>query len=166
MPKLGIDVARSDNVKKQAKSVDCYIAVHRATRLDPALAERKIPDSLVMYAIPSLGVLFRARRPGSDLELEFEAFFALTKFVKESLHEHGVKQLRVLSSNADFVFAAAGRGKYLQQHPQLKLRARRHSAGLTLKVAYVSPIDNRCRVSASEFPSLPRGQKLPIEADR
>ncbi|MCD6248863.1 MAG: hypothetical protein J7J98_00855 [candidate division Zixibacteria bacterium] len=97
--------------------VDCYIGAFKAPLQEAYLENHGFSRGMILFAIPSYGVLFRCRADGDLMDLEFGAFFALLRFIKTSLAKEQIKNLRVFSSTPKFVFTMMNRGPELRNRP-------------------------------------------------
>jgi hypothetical protein len=144
-----------------AHRLPCYISAFHNTRIDSFLERHGFTRSLLAFAIPDLGILFKCRADSESIDLEFAAFFALLKFIKTSLKEQQIKDILVHSSNAEFVFAfVAGSSHLVDGSPRKKL-LREYVNGLNVAVTYVEPYKNKTRVPPDDCPKFP-GDKQPV----
>ena len=144
--------------------VVCYTAALHNPTIDPYLEAQGFTHGLVIFAVPSLGVQFRCRAEGELVDLEFGAFFSLLKFIKTNLTEVQIKSARVLSSNAEFVFAFSGTSRHLDMQSERAMLLSEYCRQLTLSVGLVEPLKNKALVSPVDLPSLPRADSLNLNS--
>jgi hypothetical protein len=149
-----------------SKSRRCFIAAFENRAIDAQLDEMGFSHGVLLFAIPDLGVLFRCRASGEMIDLEFGAMFALLKFIKDKLKSVGIKEVEILSSNPEFVFSFTGKSRHLDPKSKRMKMLREYSASFKLQVGFIEPHKNKALVRAIDYPSLPKGQTIPILPDR
>ena len=137
--------------------LNCYIGSTTRSHFDPYLEREGISHGLVMFAAPDIGLMFRCRAEGVSIDLEFGAFFSLLKFLKTYLVKGAAHDLRVHSSNPEFVLSFRPNSRHLQKGTAREQLLKEFLKDYTIEVRYVEPRDNRCLLSPSEYPSLPNG---------
>ncbi len=144
--------------------VDCYIGAFKSPLQENYLDSRGFSRGMILFAIPSYGVLFRCRADGDLLDLEFGAFFALLRFIKTSLSKEQIKNVRVMSSNPEFVFAMVNRGPALENRPKREEMLRKYSNHFEIQAALIPAHKNQAGLSPSDFCSIPEHLPSPIKA--
>lgn len=147
----------------ESKPVDCYIAAYHNSHMDPYFEKRGFSRGLILFAIPSYGILFRCRAEGDTVDLEFGAFFALLRFVKTRLEKQKISKLVVYSSNPEFVFSFAGYGRHIARGSARDKLIREYGQTFNVAVSYVEPRKNQSLVASADFPSMPAGRELPFK---
>jgi hypothetical protein len=145
--------------------LECYIGSFHNSRLDPVLENEGLTHGMVAFAIPSLGILFKCRADGDSLDLEFGAFFSLLKFIKTSLKDEKVDNLRVHSSNPEFVFAFTPSSRHLAEGSTRRKLLLEYVKGFKVAVSYVEQYRNKTRVSPADCPAIPEGRRAVLEPD-
>ena len=120
---------------------------------------------MVIFAIPEFGILFRCRAGGDPIDLEFGAFFALLKFVKDKLAKEQIAALQVMSSAPEFIFAFTGQSRHLESGSKRRRLLSEYTRGLQVAVGYVEPQHNAALWPVSQYASLPRGRLLSFGSD-
>jgi hypothetical protein len=144
----------------------CYLAAIRNDRIDPELHRRGFCKGMLIFAIPSLGVQYKCRAEGQLVDLEFAALFTLLRFIKSKLKEEGIKRVKVISSNPEFVFSFTGNSKHLTKNSKRWFNLARCKKDLNLAVGFIEPAMNRAFVSPADYPSIPRAVKPIIQPDQ
>ncbi len=142
----------------------CYIAAFENQAIDARLEELGFTRGVLLFAIPDLGILFRCRASGKMIDLEFGAMFALLKFIQDKLPSVGIKKLEILSSNPEFVFAFTGKSRHLKPGTKRMKKLREYCTSFQIQAGFVDPRKNQAMVRAIDYPSMPRGQAVPILA--
>ena len=150
-------------MKKPDWPVQGYTAAFHNHSIDPALEHRGFTRGMIVFAIPSFGVLFRCRAEGPVVDLEFGAFFALLRFVKTRLTGVRVESLQIFSSNPEFVFSFTGKSRHLSQQSERTRLLTEYSKHFKLSVAFVEAIENKALVSPADYPSLPHGTEISLK---
>jgi len=138
-------------------SLKCYIGSTTRSHLDPYLEQQGISHGLVMFAAPEIGLMFRCRAEGERIDLEFGAFFSLLKFLKTYLVKDATHDLRVYSSNPEFVLSFRPNSRHLAKGTAREQLLQEFLKEYRIEICYVEPRDNRCLVSPLDYPSLPDG---------
>lgn len=146
----------------ELKPLRCYIGVSDKRSNDLFLIKNGFSTSLVLFAVPTLGILFRCRVAGRSLDLEFGAFFALLKYVQSTIKLDGINSLQVLSSNAEFVFSFTGHSEHLKKGSERLKLLEEHSRKLKIAVGLVERHKNRVFLATDEFPLWPSGRPSPV----
>jgi hypothetical protein len=143
----------------------CYIGHQENLVLDPFLEGHGFARTIISFAVPSQGVLFRCRAGGSSLDLEFAALFALLKFLKESARKGSLSRLQILSSYPEFIFAFTGSTPHLHRGSARELLLREYNHRFKMRIGYVEPINNRAYILTSDFPSFPSDREAELNPD-
>lgn len=146
----------------RSKSTRCFIAAFENRTIDARLDELGFSHSILLFALPDLGVLFRCRASGEMIDLEFGAMFALLKFIKDKLPSTGIKKVEILSSNPELVFAFTGKSRHLEPGTKRMKMLREYSKAFQIQVGFVESHKNQALARAIDYPSLPKGQTIPI----
>ena len=152
-------------MKEPARPLKCYIAAFLNPRIDSFLDKNGFSRGLIVFAIPSHGILFRCRATGGLLDLEFGAFFSLLEFISASLTKERIEAIHVVSSNPEFVFAFTGNSKHLAEGTERKRLLVEHSRRRRLSVGYIEPINNKAFMTPSDYPSVPKGRAIELTLD-
>jgi len=152
-------------MEAKERPVECFIGGYRNDRIDPVLSQQGLCHGLVVFAIPSLGIMFKCRAEGDSVELEFGAFFSLLKFIKTKLAEEKIASVRVFSSNPQFVFAFTGNSRYMAPGSTRQKLLKEYAGNMQIAVGYVEPYKNKTIISPADYPSLPVGQKSTLIPD-
>ncbi len=153
-------------MKSESPRTECYIGSFCRPLQEAWLEDRGFGHGMIMFAIPSQGILFKCRAEGRPIDLEFGAFFSLLRFIKTSLSKEKIKAVRVLSSNPEFVFAILNAGKPLKANPQRLKIYRKYLASFDIEVAYVPSRRNKTGVSPIDYPSVPRDATPPLTSPK
>ena len=152
-------------MKKPEMPLKCYIAAFLNPRIDPFLDKNGFCRGLIVFAIPSHGILFRCRAAGGLLDLEFGAFFSLLEFITSSLAGERITAVHVVSSNPEFVFAFTGNSRHLPEGSERKKLLAEYGRRHRLSVGYVEPVNNRAFMTPSDYPSLPKDKAINLKLD-
>ncbi len=136
--------------------IKCYVAAFHHLEMDPFYEKNGFSRGMILFAVPAYGILFKCRADGNMIDLEFGAFFALLRFLQTQLRNEKIQSLLVLSSNPEFVFSFAGRGRHLKENSARDRLIREHSREFKIAVSYIEPRHNPCLISPADFPSVPR----------
>ena len=117
---------------------------------------------MILFAIPSYGILFRCRADGNLLDLEFGAFFALLRFIKTSLAKERIKNLRVLSSNPEFVFTMMNRGPGLEDRPKREKMLKKYRSQFEIQTVLVPTHKNQVWLAPDDFCCTPSHLMPPV----
>ncbi len=120
---------------------------------------------MVAFAIPSLGILFKCRANGDPLELEFGSFFSLLKFIRTSLKEEKIDNIKVHSSSPEFVFAFTPNSKHMAEGSARKKMLLEYVKGIQVAISYVEQYKNKVRVALLDYPSVPEGKRAVLQPD-
>jgi len=143
---------------KKALPVDCYI-FSLSRRQESYLESEGFAAGLILFAIPSMGLLFKCRAEGDPLDLELAALASAVRFMKKSLYDQKIKTVKVHSSNPEFVFCLSkGQGELVNSDKCLKL-LRSIKSEMDILVSYVTVSNNKALVSPTDYPSAPVDQK-------
>ena len=157
------DPAAGKSRKKRV--LECHIGSFHNSRIDPVLEANGFTHSLVSFAIPTLGILFKCRAEGGILELEFAAFFALMKFLRNRLKQEKIRNIRVSSSNPEFVFAFTPGSPHLAEGSARRRMMTEYVKGYDVSISYVEHHRNKTRTALPDYPSLPEGKRPVIMPD-
>ncbi|MCX6833845.1 MAG: hypothetical protein NTW07_01715 [candidate division Zixibacteria bacterium] len=146
----------------EARVVDCYIHALSRPLQEAYLQVNGFSRGMILFAIPSYGVLFKCRAGGDLLDLEFGAFFALLRFVKTSLVGERIKTIRVNSSNPSFVFTLVNRGPLIAARPGRRKMLEDYLSGFHIEVRLIPRPRNQAQLSPTDLPSIPREQTSPL----
>lgn len=152
-------------MKKSDTPLRCYVAAIHNNRIDPDLERRGFCRSMIVFAIPSLGVLYRCRARGELVDLEFGAMFSLLKFIRSRLKEEGITAVRIASSNPEFIFAFTGNSRHLTEGSARRMMLSKYQQQFDLSIEYVEPARNRALASPADYPSTPRAAKPSFSPD-
>ena len=146
--------------------VKCFVVGFKPKNIDPILEANGVVGGLVVFSIPEFGILFRCRAEGEQIDLVFGALFALLKFIKTKLSDHKIKQLHILSSNPEFVFAFTGNSRHMKHDSsRMKLLAE-FNREFQMVVSYVDAIKNLAMVSPADYPSMPESKSFKLSSDK
>ena len=148
------------DMEKPPGAVKCYIAAPEIRRMDPFFEAQGFSRKLLIFAIPSLGIVFRCRADGDPIELEFGAFFSLLRFIEDRLPQADIRQVEVYSSNPEFVFSFASRGGHLSEGSSRKKLLKEHSSRMGISVKYIAPQKNIALTSSADYPCLPLNRRI------
>lgn len=123
--------------------------------MEAYLEENGFARGLIIFAIPAYGVLFKCRADGSTIDMEFASFFALLRFIKNSLTKEKIKKVRVHSSNGEFVFSFAQVGIHLSGRPQRKKMLGEYQSQFDISIGYIAKTRNKALIPPTEYPSTP-----------
>ncbi|MEW5795615.1 MAG: hypothetical protein AB1772_04560 [Candidatus Zixiibacteriota bacterium] len=146
--------------------VDCYIGSFHRPLQEPWLEAQGFGKGLILFAIPSHGIIFKCMAKGDPVDLEFGAFFALLRFVQTSLAAQKITAVRVHSSCPEFVFAILNDG------PQLKARRGRrkvlneYQSRVDTELVFIQPRQNKVWAAPENFPCTPQNQPPPLRPQR
>ncbi|MFZ5981054.1 MAG: hypothetical protein ACOYVF_10525 [Candidatus Zixiibacteriota bacterium] len=152
-------------MEKPENQLICYISSLLSDKLDPYLEKNGLTRGLVIFSIPSFGVLFKCRVEGEPIELEFAAFFSLLKFIETSFGKKKIKAVKIFSSNPEFIFSFSDNSRHLSKGTEKFNLLQQYASKMTIAVALVEKIKNRALVPSGDYPSLPVDRKLDIDMD-
>jgi hypothetical protein len=154
-------------VKISVAPVACYVAAIAHPLIDSRLASQGVSQGLVLFGIPSAGILFRCRAEGTILDLEFGAILSALRFITHDLKQETIGAVRILSSQPKLVFALYGRDfKSMQMDGDgafALLAEYAHKIALTIE--FVPPQRNLALVRVGDYPAMPEGRKLEVNAE-
>ena len=153
-------------VTKKNTPTKCYITSYENPTLDPFLMANGFGKGIIMFAVPSQGILFRCRVTGTGINLEFAALFALLRFLESSVGDRRPASIRVFSSNPEFIFSFSGKGRHLSPGSSREKQLRKFSELMKIAVGYVELADNYCLTSTADYPSLPDNARPYITPER
>jgi hypothetical protein len=142
-------------MKSQSARIDCYIGSFCRPLQETWLETRGFSHGMIMFAIPSHGILFKCRAEGKSLDLEFGAFFSLLRFIKTSLTKEKIKAVRICSSNPEFVFALVNGGRQLKTRPQRHKMYREYLRQFDVDIMFVPAHRNKTATALTDYPSIP-----------
>jgi hypothetical protein len=149
-------------MKSLTDRVDCYIASFKRPLKESCLEREGIAQGMVLFAIPSYGILFKCRARGTLRELEVGALLALLRFLDTSLKEEKITKIKVHSSTPDIVFSLVHRRHELTSRQGRQKKLDRHFRKFEIMAAYAPPGRNRALAGPEDLPSVPQGQKSPL----
>jgi len=147
----------------ESRIIDCYIGAISQPLQEVYLEVNGFSRGMILFAIPSYGVLFKCRAGGDLLDLEFGAFFALLRFVKTSLAKERIRTIRVHSSNPRFVFTLANRGPLIAVRPGRRKMFEDYLSKFDIEVCLIPRCKNQAQMSPNDLPSIPREQTPPLK---
>ena len=150
---------------KPTQPLQCFLACLPDRQLDDELSRRGLSRGVLIFAIPELGILFRCCAEGEPVALEFGALFALLRFVKDKLAKENFRQVQVLSSNPEFVFAFTGKTIHLQNGTERMRLLNEYRHRFQLAVGLVEKIKNKALIPAAEYPSMPDQRSISFHPD-
>jgi len=145
--------------------VRCFIAAFENRAIDARLEGFGFSRGVLLFAIPELGILFRCRASGEMIDLEFGAMFALLKFIKDKLADLGIKQVQILSSNPEFVFAFTGQSRHLVAKTERMKMLKEYNRLFQILIGFVEPRKNQAMVRAVDYPSMPDSRSIGLSPD-
>lgn len=148
-----------------ANPVECFIGSFCRPLKEAYLTAHGFSRGMILFAIPSYGVLFKCRADGDLLDLEFGAFFALLRFIKTSLAGEKIRSVRVCSSNPEFVFSMMNGGRQVPPRPERFRMLDQYRDLFNIQVSLVPALKNKTRVPPGEFPSTPKDQTPPFKPE-
>jgi len=153
-------------MKISSGPVDCYIGAFKAPLQEAYLETHGFSRGMILFAIPSYGVLFRCRADGDLLDLEFGAFFALLRFIKTSLAKEQIKNLRVFSSTPEFVFTMMNRGPGLEDRPKREKMLKKYCNHFDIQTALIPAYKNQAALAPGDFCCTPKHLIPPVKLSR
>jgi hypothetical protein len=147
----------------KSRILDCYIGALSRPFQEVYLEINGFTRGMVLFAIPSYGVLFKCRAGGDLLDLEFAAFFALLRFVKTSLAKERITTIRVHSSNPHFVFTLVNDGPLITARPGRRKMYEDYLSKFEIEVRLIPRCKNQARMSPTDLPSIPKEQTPPLK---
>ncbi len=149
-------------MEKVTKHLDCHIGSLVQPHEDPYLDSHGFSRGMILFAIPSYGILFKCRAEGEAIDLEFGAFFAVLQFIRDSLAEQKIRQVRISSSNPQFIFSIINRTASVATNPQRQKILAEYMTFFEVALAYVPVMKNKTMIPPNEYPSMPQGQTAPL----
>jgi hypothetical protein len=146
----------------ESRIIDCHIGALSQPPQEVYLEVNGFSRGMILFAIPSYGVLFKCRAGGDLLDLEFGAFFALLRFVKTSLAGERIRKIRVNSSNPRLVFTLANRGPLIAARPGRRKMLEDYLSKFEIEVRLIPRRKNQAQLSPTDLPSIPREQTSPL----
>jgi len=150
-------------MKIKPKPLDCYIGSFTRPLQEAYLEANGFSRGMILFSIPSHGVLFKCRADGDLLDLEFGAFFSLLRFIKTSLAKEKITSIRVHSSNCEFVFALKNNSRQVQGRRQRARMLKEYRNLFDIQTSLVSAIKNQTSVAPGDFSSTPKDQTPSIK---
>ena len=146
--------------------VDCYIGAFKAPLQETYLETRGFSRGMILFAIPSYGVLFKCRADGNLLDLEFGALFALLRYVKTSLASEKIKSVKVHSSNPELVFTLMNQGPGLSDRPRRAQMLKEYRSHFDIQLSLIPAIKNQTLLAPGDFCCTPEHQVPPVKPRR
>jgi hypothetical protein len=153
-------------MKSLTDRVDCYIASFNRPLAEACLEREGIGQGMILFAIPSYGILFKCRARGNVRELEVGALLALLRFLDTSLKDERIEKVKVFSSTPEIVFRLTHRRHALTDRLGRQKKLDRFFRRFDVQAAYAPPGRNRALAAPGDIPSVPRGQKSPLVPSR
>jgi len=147
-------------MSKEKTPVKCFIAGFENHEIDNNLEQRGFSRGMLVFSIPTLGILFRCRAQGSTTDLEFGAFFALLKFVKSKLAKEKIKHIEVLSSNPEFIFSFTGNSRHLAPDSARMKLLKEYHRKFKIQVGFLKASENLALASSADYPSMPKDRAV------
>jgi hypothetical protein len=116
--------------------------------------EEKRQNGLISFAIPDLGILFKARYFGSHYELEYISLLALLRFIEKNYKAFEGQKINVLCSSSLLVYQMSENSfcqKELERHRNLALVYKKK---LKFSLSWVSESENRAQNGMMDLPPL------------
>jgi hypothetical protein len=116
--------------------------------------EEKRQNGLVSFAIPDLGVLFKAQHFGSHYELEYISLLSLLRFIEKNYKAFEGQKLNVFCSNSLLVYQMSENTlcqKELERHRNLALAYKKK---LKFSLSWVPESENRAQNGMMDLPPL------------
>jgi hypothetical protein len=144
------------------QAVKCFIAGLCSENSDPGMDRYHLSSSILIFAIPAYGILFRCRVEGDALEVEFAAFFSLLEFIKGNLSEQKIKAVEIMSSNPHFVFSFTGNSRQLAEGTPRRKLLEEYGRIFKIKIGHVDFLSNQALMPPDSYPSLPKESKITL----
>ncbi len=145
--------------------VRCYLGSISRLPLDPWLEERGFSSGMILFAIPTYGVLFKCRAAGEPLDLEFGACLAALRFIDSSLAGEKIDTVQLLTSCAEILYAITGPTRHIAPGSEREKLLAEHRRKRKIEIAFVERHLNRAFIPAANCPSLPVGRKISVSGD-
>ena len=139
--------------------LNCFIATLVRVPKDPYLRSHGLTADLAIFSIPSYGILNKSLVVGSVIDLEFLSFFSLLEHISTALKSEKIKNVQILSSNAEFVLSFTGRLPHLIENKERKKLLVKYSSKLEISVGLVETFKNQAYLPLTVFPSVPADKK-------
>lgn len=153
-------------MKSANKPQKAFIASYLISDMDPFLRRHGFLQGMILFAIPDLGVLFRCRATGNRVDMEFAALFSMLRFLKTRLKSPKVKEVKVLSSDPEFLFAFSGKSKHLRKGSERLRLLQEYSKKLKIEVGYIKISKNKALISTADYPSAPADSSIKLFHDK
>jgi hypothetical protein len=147
----------------EPRVLDCYIGAISRPLQEAYLETNGFSRGMILFAIPSYGVLFKCRAGGDLLDLEFGALFALLRFIKTSLAKERIGGVRIHSSNPLFVFTMANCGPRIATRPGRRKMLEEYVSKFDIEIQLVPRRKNQAQMSPTDLPSIPKEQSSPLK---
>jgi hypothetical protein len=145
----------------------CHVAALTRPLSDSSLANQGVSQGLVLFGIPSAGILFRCRAEGTILDLEFGSILSALRFITHDLKQETIRSVRILSSQPKLVFALYGRdfkAMKAEGDGAFSLLAE-YARMITISVEFVPPQRNLALLRVGEYPTMPEGKILEVNPE-
>lgn len=116
--------------------------------------KEKRQNGLISFAIPDLGILFKARYFGSHYELEYISLLALLRFIEKNYKAFEGQKIDVLCSSSLLVYQMSESSlcqKELERHRNLALAYKKK---LKFSLSWVPESENRAQNGMMDLPPL------------
>jgi len=116
--------------------------------------KEKRQNGLISFAIPDLGILFKARYFGSHYELEYISLLALLRFIEKNYKAFEGQKINVLCSSSLLVYQMSENTvcqKELERHRNLALACKKK---LKFSLSWVPESENRAQNGMMDLPPL------------
>lgn len=153
---------------RRPASVNAFIATSINSQ---PLPKRSLPvngGGTCSLVVPSWGVAYRGRSPGSALEREFDVLFVLLELFELNLRSLGVKELLVMSSSPAFVLSFVGDSPHMADRSGLKEKLAKLTSTFKFQLAFISQQQNKALHPITSLPSpsgMPRLKMPPVLAE-
>jgi len=111
-------------------------------------------NGLISFAIPDLGILFKARYFGSYYELEYISLLALLHFIEKNYKAFEGQKINVLCSSSLLVYQMSENSlcqRELERHRNLALAYKKK---LKFSLSWVPESENRAQSGMMDLPPL------------
>ena len=156
---MALCLLQSFGMKIKTPPLEIHIGSFHNQSIDPILEASGFTHGMLAFSLPSLGISFKCRASGSQLDLEFGAFFSALKFVQTKIKKQKIKRVRVCSSLPEFVFSFMPGSKNMAPDSTRYKMLKEYAKSLQVEVSFVELHQNQTRLSPGDFPLLPKGQK-------
>jgi hypothetical protein len=110
---------------------------------------------VVAFAIPDIGVVYRAVASGDQLTREYAAVLRLLEFIDTNTEILSNQKLEILGDSALVVYQLSGRIPVSSSHVPLFRQVQRFRARLSYDVSWVPSSLNRAAMGLPDLPPLP-----------